>query len=77
MGTLHQLSIIKGPTRPLQAGLLDHLFAQIANGPQKSNTAIIYKGSSDKHTINSEILIMVLSQKMTKPDNIPTSRLIN
>lgn len=43
MGTLHQLSIIKGPTRPLQPGLLDNLFTQIATGPQKNNTAIIYK----------------------------------
>lgn len=77
MGTLHQLSIIKGPTRPLQPGLLDNLFTQIATGPQKNNTAIIYKGNSDLHSINSEILITVLSQKIIKPGIIPTSRLIN
>ncbi|XP_066261449.1 beta-alanyl-bioamine nonribosomal peptide synthetase ebony isoform X2 [Euwallacea similis] len=43
MGTLPQLSIIKGPSRQLQPDLLHNLFQRVATGPQGNNTAVIFK----------------------------------
>ncbi|CAG9772921.1 unnamed protein product [Ceutorhynchus assimilis] len=43
MGTIPQLSIIKGPTRPLQPNVLHNIFEKVANGPHKSNIALIFQ----------------------------------
>ncbi|XP_030763883.1 uncharacterized protein LOC115888328 [Sitophilus oryzae] len=42
MGTIPQLSIIKGPTRPLNPNFLHKLFENVANGPFGHNTALIF-----------------------------------
>ncbi|KAJ8964557.1 hypothetical protein NQ314_004859, partial [Rhamnusium bicolor] len=52
MGTIPQLSIIKGPTRQLNPNLLNRLFENVATGTADNNTAVIFNdnGQTRQHT---------------------------
>ncbi|XP_050294222.1 zwittermicin A synthase ZmaJ isoform X2 [Anthonomus grandis grandis] len=65
MGSLPQLSILKGPTRPLQPTSINNLFEKVASGNLKSNTALIFKDNEQtrKHTFEQ---INKLSNKIAR-----------
>lgn len=44
MGTIPQLSIIKGPTRQLTPNLLNHIFENVATGHASDNIALLFNG---------------------------------
>lgn len=52
MGTIPQLSIIKGPTRQLIPNFLHKIFENVANGPCGNDTALIYNENKQtrRHT---------------------------
>ncbi|KAF7285868.1 hypothetical protein GWI33_009545 [Rhynchophorus ferrugineus] len=52
MGTIPQLSIIKGPSRPLNPNFLHRLFENVAGGIHSNNTALIFKDNDNirQHT---------------------------
>lgn len=52
MGSLPQLSIIKGPTRPFHPNLIHKLFENVAKGSCADNTAFIYEGTNKKNCLH-------------------------
>lgn len=46
MGSLLNLSVIKGPTRQLKETFLDKLFESVANGATADNIAVIFEGKT-------------------------------
>lgn len=44
MGSLPNLSVIKGPTREFQECYVDQLFESVANGAAADNIAVIFEG---------------------------------
>lgn len=50
MGSLPQLSIIKGPTKPLKPNLLHKIFEDVATGESSDKTALIFEENGVKKT---------------------------
>lgn len=48
MGSIPQLSILKGPTRLLHLNQLNNLFEKIASGAAANQLALVYKGKMTK-----------------------------
>ncbi|KAJ8986012.1 hypothetical protein NQ317_013896 [Molorchus minor] len=53
MGTIPQLSVIKGSTRKLTPNILNRLFENVANGPAENHTALIFDvcGECGPHSV--------------------------
>lgn len=45
MGSIPQLSVLKGPTRPLKPTLLHRIFENIANSTAANSVALIFEGT--------------------------------
>ncbi|XP_048524265.1 mycosubtilin synthase subunit C isoform X1 [Dendroctonus ponderosae] len=80
MGTLPQLSIIKGPTRALQANVLHKLFENVANGESAQKPAVIFAGNeSSRHHTYEEIdkitnKIARTIQETVQKNNLPRNQ---
>lgn len=53
MGSIPQLSVIKGPARNLAAQTINSLFENVANGNAKENVALIFEG--EKRSITKRL----------------------
>ncbi|EFA09829.1 beta-alanyl-bioamine nonribosomal peptide synthetase ebony isoform X2 [Tribolium castaneum] len=52
MGSLPQLSILKGPTRPLVVSQLGRIFEKVAAGPAASNIALIFEENGQSRQLS-------------------------